>query len=117
VKSLVFVRWALCAALLAGSAARNVAQSAEYDGYSVGVVRPGGDRACVLFQLVGVPVADPIANPTSPWFSIPDTAPDFSSMVAALLAAKMAGTPIDVVTTGSSPPVCGHPGVAVLLLP
>jgi len=87
----------------------------DWNGYQVSIVRPGGDRTCTLFQLVGVAQADPVL-PGSAWFSIPNTAPEYNAMVATLLAAKVSGSLVTVSTTGSVPAACGHPGVAVLIL-
>jgi len=88
----------------------------DWSGYQVSIVRPGGDRPCTLFQLVGVAQADPAVS-TSPWFAIPNTAPEYSVMVATLLVAKASGSLVTVTTTGSGQASClGHPGVAVLLL-
>ena len=96
--------------------AANAAHATNYNGYQVDIVRPGGDRPCTLFMLVGVTQADPVA-PGSPWFSIPATGtPGYKEMVATLLAAKMGARNIDVVTTGAVPADCGHPGVSVILL-
>lgn len=87
----------------------------DWNGYQVSVVRPGGDRPCTLFQLVGVAQADPIV-PWSPWFAIPNTAPEYNAMVATLLLAKASGALVTVTTTGNAQASCGHPGVSVLLL-
>ena len=93
----------------------NLAHATNYNSYQVDIVRPGGDRPCTLFQLVGVSQADPVL-PGSPWFSIPQTAQGYKEMVATLLAAKLAARNIDVITTGTVPSACGHPGISVILL-
>lgn len=86
-----------------------------YNGYQIDIVRPGGDRPCTLFTLVGVNQADPVL-PTSNWFSIPSSAPGYKEMIAALLLAKAAGRSVDVATSGAVSTECGHPGVAALYL-
>ena len=86
-----------------------------HSGYQVDSVRPGGDRPCTLFTLVGVSQSDPVA-PGSSWFSIPQTTTGYKEMVATLLVAKAAGRTVDVITTGAVPAECGHPGVSVILL-
>lgn len=116
----LFSSSALYAAILLGTLTTTTASYAvDYygNGYQVGVVRPGGDRACMLFQLVGVTQADASLVPGSPWFSIPDTAPDYKEMVATLLLAKATDRPIYVTTSGAIPSACGHPGVSTILLP
>ena len=87
----------------------------SYNGYQIDVIRPGGDRSCTLFTLVGVNQADPVL-PTSNWFAIPSSAPGYKEMVAALLLAKASGRNIDVATSGAVSTECGHPGVAVIYL-
>ena len=86
------------------------------DGYAVTMVRPGGDRPCTLFQLVGVSEADPV-KPGSPWFVLESTAPEYRVMVATLLAAKASGKNVQVTTTGTISSPCGHPLVALILWP
>ncbi|WP_035056211.1 hypothetical protein [Andreprevotia chitinilytica] len=112
---------ALCSALSVLStfviATQSIAAINYYDnGYQIGVVRPGGDRPCMLFQLVGVSQSDPTVAPGSPWFSIPQTAPGYKDMVATILMAKATSKPIFVQTSGQSPAECGHTGVATIQL-
>jgi hypothetical protein len=99
---------------LAASIACMSIYALTYDNHAVGAVRPGGDRPCTLFQLVGVAQADPVA-PNSPWFALESTAPGYKEMVATLLAAKAAGRNIQVLTAGTVSATCGHPTVAVIL--
>lgn len=103
---------ALFLAMTSGVAAYG---ATNHNGVLVDMVRPGGDRQCTLFSLVGVGQSDPIV-PGSIWFSIPETAPAYKEMVATLLLAKATSKPVDVSTTGAVPSACGHPGVAVLVL-
>ena len=91
------------------------ARATNYNGYQIDLIRPGGDRPCTLFQLVGVAQADPVL-PGSPWFSIPPTTQGYKEMVATLLSAKLGARNIDVITTGAVPDACGHPGVSVILM-
>lgn len=85
-------------------------------GYQIEFVRPGGDRPCTLFMLVGVNNSDPVM-PGTRYFAISNTAPEYQIMVATLLAAKLSGRGITVVTTGQVDTSCGHPSVSVLELP
>lgn len=88
----------------------------NYNGYQIDLVRAGGDRPCTLFTLTGVTQSDPALLPGSIWFSIPASTPGYKEMVASLLMAKAGGRNIDVVSSGTVPPDCGHPGVAVILV-
>jgi len=92
--------------------------SAFAQGWTANVtsIRPGGDRNCTLFQLVGVSTADPV-TPNDPWFVIESTAPQYNQMVATLLAAKATGQNIQVLTTGQTSATCGHATVSVILWP
>ena len=85
-------------------------------GYQIELVRPGGDRPCTLFMLAGVNNSDPVM-PGSRYFAISNTAPEYKTMVATLLGAKLAGRGVAVVTTGQIDINCGHPGVWILELP
>lgn len=80
--------------------------SATYSGYQVDSIRPGGDRACTLFILTGVSQADPVMR-NSAWFGIPQSAPGYKEMVAAVFMAKMGSRPLDVETTGATSSECG----------
>ena len=86
-----------------------------FNNVQVDMVRPGGDRPCTLFTLVGVSQSDPVV-PGSNWFAIPQTAPAYKEMVATLLLAKATGRLVDVATTGLVPSECSQPGVGVLAL-
>lgn len=61
---------------------------------------PNANEDCVFFTLTGIPQADPI-NPNSPWFSFPRGQTGFAEIYAALLGAKLAGSTVNVVTTGT----------------
>ena len=93
----------LATALLLGS---TLCQAVDWNGYAVNVVRPGGDRPCTLFQLVGVTQADPLV-PGSPWFSVPNTTPEYKEMIATLLAAKFSGSTLNISTSGTVASACG----------
>jgi hypothetical protein len=90
----------------------HLALAVEYSDKKISVLRPGGDRRCVLFQLAGINQADPAY--ASPWFSVPFTAVGYNEMYALLLASKLIDKPIGVTTTGSVESECGHMGVAVI---
>lgn len=72
---------------------------------------------CVFFTLAGVAEADSI-NPSSPWFAIPGTQTDYAQIYALLLSAKMAGSSVNVITTGSAAGGACSPyaGVSVVTL-
>lgn len=91
------------------------AVAVTYNSQQVDMVRPGGDRPCMLFTLVGVAQSDPALG-GSVWFAIPQSTPGYKDIVAALLLAKGVGRGVDVITTGTIPPECGHPGVSVIVL-
>jgi hypothetical protein len=74
-------------------------------------------RDCVFFTLEGVAEADSI-NPSSSWFAIPGTQTDYAQIYALLLSAKMAGSSVNVITTGSAAGGACSPyaGVSVVTL-
>ena len=86
-----------------------------YSSYTINWVRPGADRPCTLFQLNGVSQADPV-SPGNPWFAIPNTAPEYKEMIAALLLAKAADRPVIVITTGTYSTTCLAPQVLEILV-
>jgi hypothetical protein len=88
----------------------SVAGAVDYSNSQLSILRPGGDRPCTLFQLVGVTQADPAAPYV--WFAVPDTLPDYSALVAGLFLAKATGSGIDVSTTGAVSTTCG--GYAII---
>ncbi|SRR5258706_10278177 len=73
--------------------------------------------SCLFFRLTNVTQADPI-NPNSPWFAIPGTLADYAQVYALLLSAKVAGSTVNVITTGSAAGgACGvYAGVSVVTL-
>lgn len=112
----LIVRLMLLALLFTGNNAFALDYLNNGNGYQVGTIRPGGDRPCTLFTLVGVSVVDASIAPGSPWFVIEHTAPEYNQMVATLLAAKATGKPIQVQTTGAVSSAClGHPTVTAIL--
>lgn len=60
---------------------------------------------CFYFTLNGVTVAEPTLGNNSPWFAIPRDQIGAKDAYAMLLAAKLSGTPVNVITTGNT--VCG----------
>jgi hypothetical protein len=95
-----------------------VAVSAQ--GYSAPILQlqpPNYNVDCVWFSLVGVAQADPI-NPGSPWFGLPRTQTGYSEMFAVLLAAKLSGATLSVVTTGSAAGggCGGYAGIAYVIM-
>jgi hypothetical protein len=97
-------------ALLFGSGS---AAGAYHYGKQVDGLLPPDDRDCLFFYLVGVTEADP-AVPGNAWFAVPRAAYGFKEIYALLLAARLAGSPVSVVTNGQL--VCGYPQVITVLL-
>jgi hypothetical protein len=56
---------------------------------------------CVLFLLTGVTQADPVV-PNNGWFAISASAAGAQSAFATLLAAKLSGTAVHVLTDGTT---------------
>ena len=70
-------------------------------------------RDCIFFTLAGVADAQSPSVPGSPWFVLSKAHPNFKEQYALILASKMSGTPIGVVTTGNGLPACtGHAEVS-----
>ena len=66
----------------------------------VDVLQSFYDRSdCIYFKLVDVPEADPI-RPGSPWFAVERSQSGAKDLFASLLAAKLAGKTVKVVTRG-----------------
>jgi hypothetical protein len=78
---------------------------------------PNYNEDCVWFSLVGVAQADPIL-PNNPWFGLPRTQIGYSEMFAVLLAAKMSGSTLYVVTTGAAAGggCGGYAGIAFVIM-
>jgi hypothetical protein len=69
---------------------------------------------CYYFTLNGVAEADPVRL-GSPWFAVNRaTHPGAKDLYAALLAARLTGTAITVVTTGTLE--CGYAGVSYVVM-
>ena len=66
-------------------------------------------RPCVFFTLIGAPTADASLPAAGPWFSLPNTHPNFAQINAIILSAKLAGRPITVETSATVE--CGHAGI------
>lgn len=93
--------------LMAGCFAGSAALASIHISMPVAILFPGDTtRDCVFFTLSGVTQADP-ASPSSPWFAIPRSHPNFKEQYALLLAARLSGTPVDVETTGTLLGGCG----------
>lgn len=66
-------------------------------------------RDCIFFTLNGVADAQSASAPGAPWFALAKTHPNFKEQYALILAAKMTGATIGVVTTGNGVSACsGH---------
>jgi hypothetical protein len=74
---------------------------------------PSFNQDCIWFSLTGIAQADPIV-PNSPWFALARTQTGFNEIYAMLLATKMSGATIAILTTGTNAGgVCnGYAGVA-----
>jgi hypothetical protein len=69
---------------------------------------------CYYFSLEGVSEADP-AVPGSPWFAVDRTAHlGAKDLYAAILAARLSGSPVTVYTTGGT--ACGYAAVSYIVL-
>jgi hypothetical protein len=69
---------------------------------------------CFFFILTGVTQADPV-KPNDPWFAIPRTQNGAKDAYAMLLSAKVAGSVVQVQTTGQL--ACGYAAVGYVALP
>jgi len=69
------------------------------------------DRACTFFILHSVAQADPVV-PSSPWFALPKTHPNYAELNAMLLTAKASKARVNVKTNGQI--ACGHGAVDTL---
>lgn len=81
------------------------AHAVTYFAQLVGEVFPPDSIPCIIFTLVGVAQADPVA-PGSPWFALSPTSPNFQAQYAALLVAAAGGQTVTIVTSGTT--VCGY---------
>jgi hypothetical protein len=61
---------------------------------------PNYNEDCVWFTLAGVPQADPLV-PNSPWFALSRSQIGYNEVYSILLAAKLSGSSLNVVTTGA----------------
>ena len=87
----------------------------DWYGKTVAMVSSTYDGAdCVYFTLNGVTEADPI-KPGDPTFAFPRSQFGSKDGYAMLLAAKIAGQPVRVVTRGTL--ACGYAAVAQIMLP
>src|ERR1700730_14325783 len=62
---------------------------------------PSFNQDCIWFTLVGVPTADGNVS-SGPWFALARTQTGFNEIYAMLLATKMSGATIAILTTGAS---------------
>jgi hypothetical protein len=60
---------------------------------------PSFNQDCIWFTLTGVAQADPIV-PNSPWLALARTQTGFNEIYAMLLATKMSGATVAILTTG-----------------
>jgi hypothetical protein len=106
------------ASLAVNAMLADVAMSAQnYTAPIAQIQSPNYNEDCVWFTLVGVPQADPIL-PNSPWFALPRTQVGYSEIYSILLAAKLSGSSVNVVTTGAAAGgACGaYAGIAYVVL-
>jgi hypothetical protein len=62
---------------------------------------PSNYQDCVFFTLVGISQADPVV-PNNPWCALSRTQTGYSEMYASLLAAKLSGSTVNVVTMSAA---------------
>lgn len=68
---------------------------------------------CFYFRLDGVSEADPV-KPNDPWFAVSRTAYGAKDAYALLLAARVTGTAVHIVTTGAM--VCGYASASFVFM-
>ena len=86
----------------------------DWPGKTVAMLSSTYDGAdCIYFTLEGVPEADPV-KPGDPTFAIPRSQFGSKDGYAMLLAAKVAGQRVRVVTRGTL--ACGYAAVAQILM-
>lgn len=71
------------------------------------------ERACTFFILRSVPQADP-AVPSSPWFALSKSHPNYAELNAMLLTGKASKSGMSVKTNGQT--ACGHAAVETLYI-
>lgn len=81
------------------------------------VQSPNYGEDCVWFTLVGVPQADPLV-PNNPWFALSRSQTGYSEIYSIILAAKLSGALLNVVTTGAAAGggCGGYPGITYVIL-
>jgi len=89
--------------------------AATWTNKMVSVLQPDHPSAnCFYFMLDGVSVADPAVS-SSAWFAVDRVAhPGAADLMATLLAARIAGLPVTVYTSGTT--MCGYAGVSFVTL-
>jgi hypothetical protein len=111
--------WVAAASLAVNALLTDVAMSGQnYTATIAALQPPSSYQDCVFFTLVGIPQADPIV-PNNPWFALSRTQIGYTEMYAALLAAKLSGSTLNVVTTGAvgGGGCTGFAGIAYVILP
>jgi hypothetical protein len=91
------------------------ASGVEWDNKTIQQLQPDHPSAnCFFFTLTGVPVADSSVA-ASPWVAIDrDSHPGARDLMATLLAARVSGTPVTVITSGTLS--CGYAGVSFVIM-
>jgi hypothetical protein len=99
---LAFRRILYAGVLIAAAAVSPVASaSGPYVGATITLIQtPTPTANCFYFMLAGVGEADPVA-PGNAWFAVSSTQNGFTQLYAMVIAAKLAGNPVTVVTTGA----------------
>jgi hypothetical protein len=106
----------LCLAPLAGADSHRNATVELLQSATVNSFAPSG---CFYFTLNGISQADPVV-PGSPWFAVNRSTPASGDVYATILAAKLSGSRVWIVTNGTTGcgTGAGYPiAVAVLLEP
>ena len=91
------------------------AQSALWSSKTIAKLQPDHlTDQCYFFSLDGVAEADPVRS-GSPWFAVDrNNHPGAKELYATLLTARLTGTPVTVLTTGSM--VCGYATISYVVL-
>jgi hypothetical protein len=107
-----FLQWLAMAGVMTCAAH---ASAAEWDNKTIQQFQPDHPyQNCFFFILNGVTTADSSVS-TSAWFAVDRAAhPGAEDLAATLLTARITGTPITVVTSGTA--ACGYAGVSYVIM-
>ena len=106
------------AAIAIGACLSALAESAAagyFPAKTITIVRAPDGRPCTFFILDGVSPADP-STPNTPWMALRQSHPGYKENLAILMSAKLTNRPVNVATSGTVPPECGHVEVTVVEL-